>query len=536
MRIPVLGKLFGRKKEGYSYRVYRSIHSHRRKAGIFYFPFRWLFRTAARIQHSEIDVIGLENIPPDGSVLLVGNHPNSFLDYFNLLTVVRHPIATAAKDTLTKVPVFGPLMRDHALFIPIARKQDQSLTKVSEEERKQANDQSIQVLVDHLVDGRLFNIYAEGRSTDSRKLNKIKLGFMFAVIQAEKQFNFRLNLKIVPYGYYYDRINKFQSSVCLIFGKPFRIRDLVDLPEDYMSQSESRRNDLEKRIMVEGKRRLESEINDLIISINDLSLIDIIDEATALLILTPVKYMNSFGNIKEKYRLSKNLSDKFQLAAKSDEGRKRLETLKDTIRAYRKKLKSANLRDAVVRREKSKSALGFGLLSLLQGILLLPLIIPGYITSFLPRRIAGLSRKYIIDIKKMPRVDGDEKAVLGAFFTSVLNYPALAGLTYWALTRFAWPPLSQWAAQWPEQAFPAGTISYLLGSHPQLTAVLISILAFFFLIWLWGFSVRRGRRFRTGLRWFGDMITSVFREKKLEPFRELRYQIIDEIDGIMEDY
>ena len=108
MRIPVLGKLFGRKKEGYAYRVYRSIHSQRRRAGIFYFPFRWLFRTAARIQHSEISVIGLENVPPDGSVLLVGNHPNSFLDYFNLLTVVRHPIATAAKDTLTNVPVVGP--------------------------------------------------------------------------------------------------------------------------------------------------------------------------------------------------------------------------------------------------------------------------------------------------------------------------------------------------------------------------------------------------------------------------------------------
>ena len=532
----MLGKLFGRKKEGYSYRVYRSIHSQRRKAGLFYFPFRWLFRTAASIQHSEIDVIGLENIPPDGSVLLVGNHPNSFLDYFNLLTVVRHPIATAAKDTLTNVPVVGPLMRDHALFIPIARKQDQAQTKVSEEDRKQANDQSIQLLVDHLVDGRLFNIYAEGRSTDSRKLNKIKLGFMFAVIQAEKQFNFRLNLKIVPYGYYYDRINKFQSSVCLIFGKPFRIRDLVELPADYMSQSDSRRNDLEKRIMVEGKRRLEAEINDLIISINDLSLIDIIDEATALLILTPVKYMNSFGNIKEKYRLSKNLSDGFQRAAKSDEGRSRLETLKDTIRAYRKKLQASGLQDAVVRREKSKSALGFGLLSLVQGILLLPLTIPGYLTSFLPRRMAGLARKYIIDIKKMPRVDGDEKAVLAAFFTSLINYPVLAGLTYWALTRFAWPPLAGWASQWPEQTFPAGTISYLLSQHPSLVAGIIAGIAFFFLIWLWGFSVRRGRRFRTGLRWFGDMLMSVFREKKLEPFREMRYQIIDEIDGILEDY
>lgn len=536
MRIPVLGKLFGKKKEGYSYRVYRSIHSQRRKARIFYYPFRWLFRTASRIQHAEISVIGLENIPPDGSVLLVGNHPNSFLDYFNLLTVVRHPIATAAKDTITGVPVVGALMRDHALFVPIARKQDHATTKVPEEVRKEQNDKSIQLLVDHLVDGRLFNIYAEGRSTDSRKLNKIKLGFMFAVIQAEKQFNFRLNLKIVPYGYYYDRINKFQSSVCLIFGKPFRIRDLVDLPEDYMALSESKRNDLEKRIMVEGKRRLEADINDLIISINDLSLIDIIDEATALLILTPVKYMNAFGNIKEKYRLSKNLSDGFQRAARTEEGRSRLETLKDTIRAYRKKLKTAGLRDATVRREESKAAAGFGMASILQGILLMPLIIPGYITSFLPRRVAGLMRKYVVDIKKLGRVDGDEQAVLWAFYTSLINYPAISILIYWALKTFAWPPLLAWASQWPEQTFPAGTLAYVLGNHPSLSAGAVAVFSFFFLIWLWGFAIRRGRRFRDGLRWLGDSLTSTFRARKLEPFREMRYQIIDEIDSILEDH
>ena len=98
------------------------------------------------------------------------------------------------------------------------------------------------------------------------------------------------------------------------------------------------------------------------------------------------------------------------------------------------------------------------------------------------------------------------------------------------------PPLADWASQWPEQTFPAGTISYLLSQHASLVAGIISGITFFFLIWLWGFSVRRGRRFRTGLRWFGDMLMSVFREKKLEPFREMRYQIIDEIDGILEDY
>ncbi|MCB1323045.1 MAG: 1-acyl-sn-glycerol-3-phosphate acyltransferase, partial [Leptospiraceae bacterium] len=154
-RIPVIGKLFEKARS--NARVYRGIHSLRRTASPLYYLIRAFFKTVIRTQHSEIQAIGLENIPADGPVILVGNHPNSFLDYFNLINIIRHPVATAAKDVITNWFIIGPLLRNHMLMVPIARKQDQSLTDISEDDRREAKEKSVRESVELLCRGRLYN-------------------------------------------------------------------------------------------------------------------------------------------------------------------------------------------------------------------------------------------------------------------------------------------------------------------------------------------------------------------------------------------
>lgn len=519
----LLKKIFRPNKTGSPYRVYKSIHSSRRKAGIGFFLWRAVFRTVSKTQHKEIKPIGIQNIPPDGSVILVGNHPNSFMDFFNLLTVVRHPIATAAKDTITDAPLIGPSLRHHALFIPISRRQDH---EGSNDERKKANEEAMQELTDHLVAGRLFNIYAEGRSTDSRKLNKIKPGFMLAVFNAEKQFNFKLHLKIVPYGYYYDRINKFQSSVCIIFGKPFRIRDIVSLPDDYKSLSEKEKSNLEKKVLIEGKKRVQQDIENLIISIHDQGLIGVIDDATSVYVLTPVKYMGPHQNIREKYNLSKLIADAFQGARQTERGRDLLESLRSSLKDYRAELKKNRIPDAIVRRELSTAAMGFGISGILRGLFFMPLILIGSVTSFIPRRIAGLLRRYATEIRKLPLVDGDEKAAIGGFSASLVVYPAWGVLSWYILDRYL-PGLLQ-----EIEAYGAGLSAFY---HPA-AAVVLAFITVWLLIRLWRFSVKESRRFKDSLRWLFDVIYEGFHSKKVKELREKRYALIDQIDSIIEDY
>ncbi len=262
---------------------YRGQKSMRRQSNLTYLFTRWILRQAIHLYHSEITSIGLENIPPDGSVLIVGNHPNSMLDYLNLLRIIRHPLATAAKDTLTDLPVFGPIFLHKYYFVPLARKMDEALKDEKDiRESQERNQHAFDLAKTYLGNGRIFNIYGEGKSTDSRKLQNIKMGFMAIVLEAEREYGFDLNLRMVPFGYFYSRRNHFRNQVAVIFGKPFTIKSLIDIPENPLALGDEELKDLTKQIMFAGKRRIQKDISDLIISIDDKELIPLIDGISSL--------------------------------------------------------------------------------------------------------------------------------------------------------------------------------------------------------------------------------------------------------------
>ncbi len=527
-KIPVIGRMLDPAHT--PARAYHGIDSVRRRAGFLHYPIRALFRTVARTQHAEIETIGIENVPPDGCVFLVGNHPNSFLDYFNLITVIRSPVGTAAKDTITSLPFLGPILRDHMMLIPVARAQDREETGVSEEARTAANEQMMKDAVEQLVHGRLFNIYAEGRSTDSRSLNRIKLGFIALAMQAEREFNYRLNLRIVPYGYYYDRINKFQSSVCVIFGRPFKIRHLVDLPVDFLSLSPKEQTALEKKIMLAGKARLQADIENLIISIPDRTLVSLIDDATALYVLTPFKYMGPYQNVREKYILSKMIAEAVQAAHKTDEGRARLAELRRLLAEYRGALSAARVPDALVRREFTWMSVGYHIKALVQGVLLSPLTLYGYITNYLPRQAGRLMRYWVIDVRKRAKVDGDEQAIVAAFATALVSYPILGTAIYFLLRR-----VSVWAASLPPET-PFEIARSWIGAHPGYFAGTAMIFSVYLMGRLWRFSLRYGARLRQALLFLWDGFRRLFGGDRLRRLREKRHEIIDAIDFLIGDF
>ncbi len=534
-KLPFIGRLFQKKTRSEA-RIYRGIESVRRNAKPLFYLIRAFFRMVIRTQHNEIRAIGLENIPPDGSVLLAGNHPNSFLDYFNLLNVVRHPVGTAAKDTITKWFLLGPILRDHMLMVPISRKMDHDdNSDMSEDARRASNAGSLKEAVELLVKGRLLNIFVEGRSTDSRKLNKLKLGFMYIAIQAEKEFNFDLNLRIVPYGFYYSRINKFQSSVCVIFGRPIKLKDLTDMPEDFLGLPEADRATVEKKIMVSGKQRVADAIEDIIISIGDKHLIDLVDDATALYTLSPMKYMGPYGNIREQYRLSKILADSLMAANKEESGQERLANLKKMMSQYRKSIKSLGLRDAIVRREHTYAELGYHLRVLLTGLLYSPLIVYGFVFNYLPRVAGRFMRYLVIEVQKRPRVDGDEQAMIAAVVVALLSYPLLGVLVYFGVKTYALAPLADGLRAVFVHSESFAPADWLTTGWTWISATM-GALSVYLMARLWRFSLYHGQRLKDAVYWLGDFMIEVFRGDSVRELRKQRYEIIDTIDFIIGDY
>lgn len=509
-------------------REFHGISSQRRKAPFMFYPVRALFRRIALVHHSEIETLGSENIPPDGAVLLTGNHPNSFMDFFNLVTAVRHPVATAAKDTLLRVPFFGPIVKRWGLFVPMARKIDYSGDEMKEEIRREANIQALKNSVDMISSGRIYNIYVEGRSSGNRRLDKIKLGFMQMVIEAEKEFNFNLNLKIVPYGYYYDQINKFRSRVCVIFGKPFRLKDLFDFPEDFLSLPPAEKARIEKKLLIAGRDRVRDSIEDIIISIRRPELVDLIDNANAVYVLSPNKFSNEIGNIREKYARAKEVADALQIAEESREGHLELLKLRSLIKEYRDALEYSGYSDAVVRRIFDWNGFSETVSSFIKGVLWLPVIL----FSFAGNAIIYVVSQYRRH-KKVARakaVDGDETAVLTGVFAALFTYTAyFIALSIW-LSISGFSLLSS--------ALDFEITSQINNSVilKVITSIVIATIPVYFFGRTWRFALKRYENLKSSFFWLRDITRAYIAGSKIILLKEKRYRVIDQIDRIVNRY
>src|SRR6266550_303161 len=82
-----------------------------------------VLRIALRVYFRRIEVIGLENVPPESPVIFVLNHPNGLVDPAFLLCLAPRRVAFIAKAPLFRMPLIGSLVR--ALdSLPAYRPQD----------------------------------------------------------------------------------------------------------------------------------------------------------------------------------------------------------------------------------------------------------------------------------------------------------------------------------------------------------------------------------------------------------------------------
>ena len=69
-------------------------------------------QSICRLAGCQIDVRGVENIPQDGSVVLIGNH-QSFFDIPILLATVQRPLGFFGQTGIERGPLVWPLDRRH---------------------------------------------------------------------------------------------------------------------------------------------------------------------------------------------------------------------------------------------------------------------------------------------------------------------------------------------------------------------------------------------------------------------------------------
>ncbi|KAF8507482.1 glycerol-3-phosphate-acyltransferase [Hysterangium stoloniferum] len=175
----------------------------------------------------EIHVVGEENVPEDGPVIVVSTHHNMMIDPAVLSSTFPHkrPLHYWSKASLFKHPIANRIMRNTG-NIPVDRenKDNQVLFKGT---------------FDALAKGAVVALFPEGTSYTEPRIRQVKDGASWSALEftkwASSNETHSKPLIIIPTGIVYTNKAKYRSRVILSFGKPIQMEEYV---VDFLAGSE----------------------------------------------------------------------------------------------------------------------------------------------------------------------------------------------------------------------------------------------------------------------------------------------------------
>ncbi len=148
-------------------------------------------------------IIGKENIPKEGRIILAGNHTNNF-DCFLLMSSTKRCIHFLAKDELWKGP--KRIIFSHLGLIPVNRR------------KKDPN--SLFMAKSYLEHEKVIGIFPEGTFSRDGNLLPFKYG---AVKMAEDT-----NTSIIPFAIK-GKYKIFSKDLQIIFGEELKIKENLEI-------------------------------------------------------------------------------------------------------------------------------------------------------------------------------------------------------------------------------------------------------------------------------------------------------------------
>lgn len=178
-------------------------------------PTTWLARLSAAL-YFRVRYSG-NLVPPEGSVLLVANHPNSLLDAVLVLAAARRPVRFLAKAPLFDDPLTGWFVRLGGA-IPVHRRQDTPMGAVQ-------NDAMFSSVHEALLAGDAIGLFPEGISHSGASLAPLRTGAARIALGAAAELGHAF--PIVPVGLVFHAKGTFRSRALVLRGEPVGWDDLA---------------------------------------------------------------------------------------------------------------------------------------------------------------------------------------------------------------------------------------------------------------------------------------------------------------------
>src|SRR5687768_8720975 len=190
---------------------------------IAYFVFRGLGRLALRWFYRDIELLGIERLPPEGPVLLASNHPNALVDALVIGCTLQRPVTLTAKATLLEHPLTRALVRA-AGIVPLRRASDERAKLESDVANgitpdPSRNARAFAAVLDVLQHGGVVLLFPEGKSHSEPTLAPLKTGLARIALMARDDRGIA-PLPIVPVGLTFERKWEPRSRVVMHVGAP----------------------------------------------------------------------------------------------------------------------------------------------------------------------------------------------------------------------------------------------------------------------------------------------------------------------------
>lgn len=324
--------------------------------------------------YKKVVVTGLENIPENEAVILVGNHQNALMDAMAIICTRRWQPVFLARADIFKNPIVSKMLMAIKI-LPVYRLRDGKEGLLKNEEIFKKN-------VQILHNKKYFCLMPEASHEGIRKLRLIQKGVSRIALQAEEEAGFNLNLKIVPVGIYYSNYFNFRTILQVNYGKPIEIKDLL---ETYKVNPNAVHNEIRKRI--------ENGLKPLMIDIQNDKYYQMYE---SLREIYDLNMMDKLGftkkNQKEKFIADKKIIevlDEYEPDYQSE-----MEDLNQKVTSYTENLKKHNLRDWLFEKKKS------WIVAILQFIFMIisfPVFLYGVINSIIPFKLPKLITRNVKD-------------------------------------------------------------------------------------------------------------------------------------------
>src|SRR5215213_4763227 len=184
---------------------------------------RWIGRMALRWFYREVDVAGLERVPPDAPLLIASNHPNQLIDALLVGCSMPRTVTFTGKAILLDNPVMRVFM-SRLPFVPLRRAADERKRDPNAPPDRSRNADSFRAILDALEQRQAVLIFPEGISHDRPELAPIKTGVARIALQARDDRAIR-GLHVLPVGMTYERKWAARTRALVLVGEPIAIDD-----------------------------------------------------------------------------------------------------------------------------------------------------------------------------------------------------------------------------------------------------------------------------------------------------------------------